>query len=104
MTSVFKRLRLASHSWRMETALSDAPIFPFSSQTPFALGEDVRSRCAVLESASDHFLRVAQTVKCGGIDPVHSVVESSVDRRNRVAVILRTHTSIPTTTADRPCA
>jgi hypothetical protein len=47
---------------------------------------------------------VAQTIERGGVDPIHSMVQSSMNGRNRVAVILRTHASFPTTPADRPSA
>src|ERR1700722_11354843 len=45
-----------------------------------------------------------ETIQCSGIDPIDALVESGMNRRHGVAVILWTHASVPSPTADGPGA
>src|SRR5450755_2085880 len=67
-----------------------------------AFCEYKRTRCAAGKSPSDHLFRMAETIERGRIDPVHAMVERSVNGGNGVAIILRPHASCPTASTNGP--
>src|SRR5271165_413927 len=45
---------------------------------------------------------MAETVECGRVNPVETVIYSSVNCRDRVVFVLRSHASVPTTSSNSP--
>jgi hypothetical protein len=70
----------------------------------FAFRKDIWFGGSPLDRPRDHFLGISETVKRGGVDPVQPMVECRMNRWDRVAIILRSHAAIPTSTADGPRA
>ena len=58
----------------------------------------------VPDRAGHDLFRVAKTVKRGRVNPMDAVIESGVNRRDRVRFVLRTHAAIPATAPNCPGA
>src|SRR5687768_5792248 len=71
-----------------------------------ALGEHERTRGRrdLAQQTADQFLRMAETVHGGGVDPVDAQLEGVTHGRKGSGVILRTPAEGPTTAADGPGA
>src|SRR5262249_59016348 len=69
-----------------------------------ALREDERSLVEAPQRPLDHLLRVAEPVCAGGVDPVDAMLERTVDRSDRLLVVLRAPALDPAAPADRPRA
>src|SRR5689334_14780120 len=69
-----------------------------------ALGEHVRWCIESFDGSPHDFLRAAESIDCGGIDPVEPKVNSLLNCRDRVAIILRPPAELPFTTTHRPGA
>src|SRR5208282_4682249 len=102
MVSAFKRRRLASHSREIEAAFKECPIL--RSPHHRALRKHEGSRTSTYEGSGDYLLRMPQAVNGGRVDPVDSGVQRSVDRHDRLGVVLRAPTKIPAPSANRPGA
>src|SRR5215469_17829702 len=70
----------------------------------FAFRENVRAWRTSLECARDDFFGMAKSVESSGVDPVESAIEGSVNGRDGIGFVLRTHAALPTATADGPRA
>jgi len=70
------------------------------------LGEHIRTlvRGEASQSTPDDLFGVTEPVCGSGIDPVHPKPERSVDRRDRLGVLLRTPAELPASSADCPGA
>src|SRR5207253_6929763 len=91
-------LALAADRVGLETVADPATLVPDHA----ALGEDVRALAHPFEGAGDHFLRMAQAIDGGGVDPVDAVVQRFADRRDGVTVVLAAPGELPAAAADGP--
>src|SRR4029077_16411590 len=67
-----------------------------------ALGEGIRARTKLLDSAADDHLRVPQPVGRCGINPIHAVIQARMDRGDGFAVILRAPSEFPLSSPNGP--
>ena len=93
-------LALATHA-RGEQALADlAALVP----DPTALGEDIRAVPEAVQGACDDLLGMPEAVDRGGVEPIDPGVQSLVDCRDAVAIVLIAPTEGPTASTDGPGA
>src|SRR5690242_9187163 len=78
---------------------------PALIQTSHAFGEGISSRTApTLQRTPHDFLGVSQTVDRSRIDPVRTKLQRSMNRRDRIIVVLRAPAKLPARAPDRPCS
>jgi hypothetical protein len=69
-----------------------------------ALREDLGPLGQPSQGTANGLLGAAEAVSGGGIDPVDSLLERTVDRGDRLLIVLRAPAELPTPAADRPRA
>src|SRR5947208_3045615 len=70
-----------------------------------ALGENVRPRSGPgPQRKRDDFFGVAHSVNSGGVNPVNAKIQCTMNRRDRLLIVLFTPAKFPTGTPDSPCA
>src|SRR5207245_2121474 len=73
-------------------------------QAAFCEHEWALGRRQLVQKTADHFLRMAETVNSGGVDPVDAQLDGVTHGRKGSRVILRAPAERPTAAADGPGA